>query len=231
MVRNIDLPEAVVFYGMDSILDPSGDPLPGVESILRECQDIQAASIVLVDDGADNDRSTLLLEKQYGLKRHCDSEHPPPNPRALLEAIEATTVQPKGFGGSSGFGTKLAEPERTPLAHHVVVCARTEDQCRAARFFGARVMSLEDNDIADGVLFEWSEIGVDDISTPGSYWLNPPPGGRDDEGNKVDDIYALMESFETKEPSIHSQQPSNELVDENLTEEALKAILNDLDPI
>jgi hypothetical protein len=231
MVRNIDLPEAVVFYGADSLVNAATqEPLPGVEAMLKECQEINAAVLVLLYE-EENHATARKLEAKYGLTIHMDAVHPPPNPRALYEAIESTLISPKGFGGSSGFGTKMADPERAPLPKHVVVLAHTDDQCRAARFFGARVMSLVDNDYADGIIFDWSEIGVDDISTPGSYWLNPPFGSKDDNGNKVD-IYEVMDAYE-RTPSDSSSSSDDEVIlaTETLSEDALNAILNDMDSL
>eukprot|EP00545_Synedropsis_sp_CCMP1620_P001053 CAMPEP_0119004698 /NCGR_PEP_ID=MMETSP1176-20130426/1294_1 /TAXON_ID=265551 /ORGANISM="Synedropsis recta cf, Strain CCMP1620" /LENGTH=294 /DNA_ID=CAMNT_0006956433 /DNA_START=130 /DNA_END=1014 /DNA_ORIENTATION=- len=249
MVRNIDLPEAIVFYGAQSLMDvETQEPLPGVEALLKECQEIDAAALLLLYDessassssesssslrSSSQDKCIKRLQEKYGtttLSVHIDTDHPPPNPRALYEAIESTLIQPKGFGGSSGFGTKLAEPERNPLPKHVVVLAHTDDQCRAARFFGARVMSLVDNDFADGILLDWSEIGVDDISTPGSYWLNPPPGSKDDEGNKVD-MFEVMDACESSNLDSDSEVLVSATEDEVLSEEALNAILNDMDPL
>jgi hypothetical protein len=232
MVRNIDLPEAIIFYGLNSILDvKSNKPRSGVEALLRECQEINAAAIILLDKPMDGLVRGLM--ETYQLQIHVDCKHPPPNPRALWDAVQSTTIQPKGFGGSSGFGAKLPEPERNPLQKHVVVLAKTLDQCRAARFFGARVMSLEDNDLADGVVADWSEIGIDDICTPGSYWLNPPFGPKDDVGNKVD-MFEVMTKCEMRESSTTTCWTSEEIsfaLGSNLNEEAIKLILDDLDTL
>jgi hypothetical protein len=225
MVRNIDLPEAIVFYGLHSIIDTKDDnPLPGVESLLKECQEIQAASILLTTNNEETGESLKNLEELYNLKVFFDTEHLPPNPRALFHAIESTAISPKGFGGSSGFGTKMPEPERCPLAKHVVVLAKTLDECRAARFFGARVMCLIDNDLADGIVDSWTDIGIDDISTPGSYWLNPPFGSRDDEGNRVD-IFEVMKVFETSLSPIHDDSSNLE----SQEDDEWLAILNDIE--
>jgi hypothetical protein len=193
--------------------------------LLNECQrDDTAALLVSYEDHSKEIQSVVqhLVEKN-SLKVHVDLDHPPPNPRALWEAIESTTIQPKGFGGSSGFGTKQPEPERPPLPKHVVVLANTDDQCRAARFFGARVMSMQDNDLADGIVVDWSEISIDDISTPGSYWLNPPFGGKDDDGNKID-LFQVIENIEKGGRSSEEVCPI-------LSEDDITAILDDLDPL
>jgi hypothetical protein len=165
------------------------------------------------------------LEEKYNLKIFVDTEHLSPNPRALFHAIESTTISPKGFGGSSGFGTKMPEPERSPLAKHVVVFAKTLDECRAARFFGARVMCLVDNDLADGIVDSWTDIGIDDVSTPGSYWLNPPFGSRDDEGNRVD-LFEVMKFFEAPIPPPSSNDIQNLDIEED---DEWVAILNDIE--
>lgn len=230
MVRNIDLPEAIVFYGFNAILDvKSYKPRSGVEALLRECQEVKVAAILLLDKP--RDELVRGLKEKYQLQIHVDSKYPSPNPRTLWDAVQSTSIQPKGFGGSSGFGSKLPEPERNPLQKHVVVLANTIDQCRAARFFGARVMSLEDNDLADGVVGEWSEIGIDDISTPGSYWLNPPFGPKDDVGNKVD-LFEVITMYEMGDSATAACRTSEEIAfdlgTDLINEETLKVILDDL---
>ena len=61
-------------------------------------------------------------------------------------------------------------------------------RCSAARTAGMRVIYVENvgvgpcdaDDLVDGVVStlgdenDWSIVTIDDISTPGSFWLNPP---------------------------------------------------------
>lgn len=68
MVRNIDLPEALVFYGIESVMtmqkvvDSSGwgDGMacvirPGVARLLNECHEVGTAALLLIEDDDDED--------------------------------------------------------------------------------------------------------------------------------------------------------------------------------
>lgn len=190
MVRNIDLPEALVFYGKHVFEDDeNGKLLPGVSSLIAECKDIETPVVVILTD----DDSTII-NNDNDVTVIPASSCKPPNPRALYEAVQSLTIQPRGFGGSSGFGRKAADPERPPEFQHVVVFCNDVQVCRAARYVGARVVCKTDNDLADAIVDEWDELCVDDVATPGSYWLNPPHP-KDDEGNRVD-IYDIMDYYE-----------------------------------
>jgi hypothetical protein len=108
------------------------------------------------------------------------------------------------------------------------VLATTLEQTRAARLAGMRVISCHDNDLADAVLFGPDiDFGLDDIATPGSFWLNPPHP-RDDEGNRVDP-YALAEQM------IHAQGDSESENDaaqqEEMDDDEFDEILADLAPL
>jgi hypothetical protein len=166
---------------------------------------------------------------------HTQSKEPP-NPKDLWDSIHSIEINPKGFGGSSGFGRKAADPQRPPLPKHCVVLCHTEDQCRAARYAGMRVLSLTDNPLADAVIdYDWESIVMDDIATPGSFWLNPPHP-KDDEGNAVDPI-SIIQAFDELDPSKMSEatkQPvNNDLVisEDDADDEYLAAILADMDPL
>ena len=158
----------------------------------------------------------------------------PPNPLDLYEALNDITIQPRPFGGgSASFGTRqYADPERTPLSSRTVVLCRTVNQTRAARFCGMRVLCFHDNDLADAILHSSSsssydmkvqdeeeehdymiDFYLDDIATPGSYWLNPP-NPRDDQGNQVD-VYDLIVSYHDDHHDTHKKQ--QELVNDNTT--------------
>lgn len=204
MVRNIDLAELVIFYGSSSIFDNNDNEpqlRPGVQDLVQDCHADDTAVVVLLEEEEFRQQRN---EKKDGIlqglllvimKRITAAA---PNPKDLYETMQSLEIQPKGFGGSSGFGSKAADPTRPPLAQHCVVLATTEDQSRAARACGMRVLCLEeDNSLADGVVNCWTEIGVDDIGTPGSFWLNPPHP-RDDDNTRIDDIEAyIMDSFAT----------------------------------
>ena len=249
MVRNIDLAEAIVFYGTESLFEPSDETdggsskrrqvLPGVEYLLEECKRDETAVVAILEnvDGNSNTYEDILPK---GIHLHLETQ-PPPNPRDLWEAIHSITINPKGFGGSSGFGTKAADPERSPLPKHVVVLCDTEDKTRAARYAGMRVLCLNDNDLADGIVDGWDTICMDDIATPGSFWLNPPHP-RDDESNSVDPekvMLAYESNAKTRDtsrsvPSSDADKTDSVVVnleDAMMSDDQLKAILADLDPL
>jgi hypothetical protein len=289
MVRNIDLPEALVFYGIDSLFHNINNgqdelqqlPLDGVTQLLKECQEIGTPVVCIVDDNHvttttttttttindsvvnnNNNHNFPIIQNtimQYFTTTH---HHPAPNPHDLVECIASLTVQPRSFGGSSGFGRSMwTHPERPPAMQHVVVLCTTTDQCRAARYCGTRCILLEqqqqphadnnnnnnnhpDDFLADAVVSGWDEIGVDDISTPGSFWLNPPHP-RDDDGNRVDDIYAIIDKYETKrrdhrhdaddddaaEGTTTTTTTTLETQDDNNNDSEIDRILADLDPM
>jgi beta-phosphoglucomutase-like phosphatase (HAD superfamily) len=263
MVRNIDLVEALIFYGTASIFYPLKNKderifLPGVEDLIEECKRDETAVIAILDDEKD-----LLLQREQGDNRKNNNivvfkteKSPPPNPRDLWDSIHSLKIKPKGFGGSSGFGRKIADPERSPSPPHCVVLCDTVDKCRAARFAGMRVLCLTDNDLADGVMnfasgndenadlkFYWESINMDDIAMPGSFWINPPLP-KDDEGDCVN-VLSIIESYEEIEKEKQQQQPdepsssttnkgilpNSDDPDDGDDDEYLKAILMDMDPL
>jgi hypothetical protein len=134
--------------------------------------------------------STYPIDERIGL---CHS----PSPAALLDTLSSITIHPQGFGGSSGFGSKQADPPRSPIAMHTVVFvshASGSDVALkrglSARVVGTRLILIEGEerqldqkveDVVDGVVeslgeegVDWDVITLDSISTPGSFWLNPP---------------------------------------------------------
>ena len=233
MVRNIDLAEAIIFYGKDSLFQDSDgnmELLAGVENLVNECVRDETAILAILPESTCSDPSaTALLPKEITIHMEAQS---PPNPRDLWTAIHAIQVQPKGFGGSSGFGRKAADPERPPLPKHCVVLCHTEDQCRAARFAGMRVLCLTDNDLADAIMFDdcWESICMDDIATPGSFWLNPPHM-KDDDGNKID-IEEVMEFYESGgkvKTKSEESSPSDDVAPDELDDDQLAAMLADID--
>ena len=245
MVRNIDLPECLVFYGMPDTLfgSPEDAPDSGLLSLLQECQDTDTA-VVILPDATDPTTETTATPPSFShlpvsnIHYHVPLARPP-NPLDLYQALNAITVQPRPFGGSSGFGVKqYADPERTPLAARTVVFCQTLDQTRAARYCGMRVLCFRDNDLADAILDDPHSIDVylDDIATPGSFWLNPP-NPQDEEGNKVD-IHELIEYYSNQQSpdsdSATEPQPSIETASEaqeEMGDDEMQRILADLSPL
>jgi len=303
MLRNFDLPEALIFYGIDTVLklEPCIPPTtinesenisstntlgtesksksiisskysyeikPGVLRLIKESKDIGTPVIVLSEHltmdeianilgSVDEVFSTYHQEQtlhyrtsreeyifdykermNYFIDGDGDNENndddddfePPltfqgqgfghaPSPGAVIDAISSILINPRGFGGSSGFGTKYADAVRNPLLQHCVVFVSrssddnpinekgceydgtgslSRDRCIASRTAGMRVMYIEDDyensctaeDVSDGIVEtlgsenDWSMVNLDDISTPGSFWLNMAQA-RDVNGDRV----------------------------------------------
>ena len=112
-----------------------------------------------------------------------------------------------------------------------------------------RVLCRQDNDLADGIVPDWDMITVDDIATPGSFWLNPPHP-RDDESNAVDPEQVIL-AFAKQQEQQHEQQQQQqndvtnpamtptattlisvqEILKQDMTNDQLLAILADIDPL
>jgi hypothetical protein len=105
MVRNIDLCEAIIFYGRESLFQKESLSilLPGVKRLVDECRRDETAVLAILKE---EDFSTLTLPTGL-LFVVQKSRQPPPNPRDVWQAIHSITIKPKGFGGSSGFGKKV----------------------------------------------------------------------------------------------------------------------------
>lgn len=220
MVRNVDLAECLVFYG-DNVLDESDE---GLQSLLHECKDTDTA-LISISNVKDHTQMAAFPDVTF---------RPPtreaPNPRDLWQAIQSVIIQPRPFGGSAGFGSKLPDPERHPMPARTVVFCETVEQTRAARFCGMRVMCFNDNDLADAIVDEF-DFYLDDIATPGSFWLNPPHP-RDDEGNKVY-VEDLIEEFETTEKDVTTatNQPTESEQRDEMDDDELQRILVDMAPL
>mmetsp|Transcript_2073 Transcript_2073/g.4535 ORF Transcript_2073/g.4535 Transcript_2073/m.4535 type:complete len:393 (+) Transcript_2073:82-1260(+) len=226
MVRNIDLPEAIVFYGIESMMEhsSSGDDdasslmlRPGVVRLINECLDVGTAAILLseepdasetsarqlflgaCDSSLDATASFYLLEGHENQVLHFRTLNshfvcPPtidydeessddqtdeedesiefynlqsngrsPSPAFLLDSLRSVIIDPRGFGGSSGFGRgQWVEPRRSPMTARTVVFiagdrvskngndvaegeerSTVKDRCAASRAAGCRVIYLE----------------------------------------------------------------------------------------
>jgi len=185
MVRNVDLPEAIVFYGIESIMEAhvatnannkecSIQRLlrPGVKRLLEECNEVGTASLLLSEDNINDDdynnrlvsifreaynndddtvhcsntihvrclnhtflTHTLLANNEAGYNNHSDDNDDEslifynlqangrsPSPAFLLDSLNSVQINPRGFGGHSGFGRgQWTEPRRCPLPARTVV--------------------------------------------------------------------------------------------------------------
>jgi len=112
-LRNFDLPEAVIFYGRECVFD--GEKWKtGVRRLVQEAEDVGTASILISESCTVSELKDLCKDDSFKL---CSSLEEggegkglgyAPSPAALLDAIASVEIQPRGFGGSSGFGTKQA---------------------------------------------------------------------------------------------------------------------------
>jgi hypothetical protein len=139
MLRNIDLPECIVFYGMETAVIQDEEKFkfpPGFVRFLQEAQDIEIATLLLSEHKTSLQMKSVLLEccnsgsQKFSsrplsmLELRSSLELPTvmdqtsnlllvgkgysPSPAALLDAISSVIIEPKGFGGSGGFGIKHA---------------------------------------------------------------------------------------------------------------------------
>ena len=130
MVRNIDLPECLIFYGCDTFFSTNrnaGEQIhPGIENLLKQANEVGSVSILLSESNSEQDLQVMIDQsplKKIISARSCldigdETKFSSPSPLGLLKAIESVTVAPQGFGGSSGFGRKLPDPDRSPLPKH-----------------------------------------------------------------------------------------------------------------
>ena len=185
MVRNIDLPEALVFYGVESMMEASIDDStsrvlrPGITRLLSECLEVGTATLLLSEDEADTEKSLVDMfqnaylqasnydgkELQLLMKREDPVVHfrclsskfevptspiedetleadpagkeydedtlefynlqgsgRSPSPAFLLDSLNSVHIDPRGFGGSSGFGRgQWIDPRRSPMPARTVV--------------------------------------------------------------------------------------------------------------
>lgn len=220
MVRNIDLPEAIVFYGVESMMNHSNGESeddtslilrPGIVRLLNECRDVGTAALLLseeLDNSETNVKQTFerawktsssdeisssnihkitegddrvlhfrCLNSKFVSPLPTDNEQSDeydeniefynlqsigrsPSPAFLLDSLRSVHIDPRGFGGSSGFGRgQWVEPRRSPMTARTVVfiagdwvskngyedndTSRVKDRCAASRAAGCRVIYLE----------------------------------------------------------------------------------------
>ena len=354
-LRNFDLPEALIFYGMDTIIDRNNDSdnddikptvQPGVVRLVKESKEVKTPIIVLSEHHTMEEISTILdsaacesddtdnmffsnlhnedhiLHYRSSLEEYVvdpmkrtmnfhssqqendkegdddeeeeddEYEYPPtflgkgighaPSPASLMDAIHTVWIEPRGFGGSSGFGTKYADAVRNPLPQHCVVFVSkssddhnhdkirnasinkdtlntkydgsgsiSRDRSLACRMSGVRVMYIEGiggsctaEDVSDGIveslgtIDDWSMVTMDDISTPGSFWLNMAQP-KDEYGDFVN-AYDVVEHYENLRTKDDNDDCSNvavgddndlDMVSEEMDEDEIQSILADLDSL
>ncbi|GKY91037.1 hypothetical protein MPSEU_000076500 [Mayamaea pseudoterrestris] len=231
MVRNIDYPEAIVIYGPELSLETNG-----LGDLLDECRETKTLVLAIGYSETAIQRYQATTTKSSCIMFHQETS-PPPNPKDLWQAIHSIEIQPQPFGGSSGFAAaQRAEPPRFPLMSRVVVFGTTLHQTRAARATGCRVLSLTDNNLADAVIHDFENVWLQDVATPGSFWLNPPTP-RDNDGNTVN-VEELMQDYAATAALVEDEKVDGVKLsvagaDEggDMDEDEMLAILADMAPL
>ncbi len=87
----------------------------------------------------------------------------------------------------------------------------------------------ESGDTAD-LDYYWESINMDDIATPGSFWLNPPLP-KDDDGNSVN-VVSVIQSYESLEEDTTTDEDSMDIHNPDDDDDGvLASILMDMDPL
>mmetsp|Transcript_4974 Transcript_4974/g.10979 ORF Transcript_4974/g.10979 Transcript_4974/m.10979 type:complete len:220 (-) Transcript_4974:206-865(-) len=156
---------------------------------------------------------------------------PPLSCRQLSMLRRSLALVPDGFGGSDGFGRAPSADSREPLPERCVVLVTALAECEAARAAGMRAVALPDSSgyvaeelegIADACVDSLDDLWLDDLSTPGAYWLNPSLP-RDSMGNAVDPDTGLPQDWQIDEQA--------DSVDAEEEDARLESLLNDIGPL
>lgn len=155
---------------------------------------------------------------------------------AFTRARTSLNTVADGFGGSDGFGSQPSAGEREPRAAWTVAFVTTYTECEAALRAGLRTVALPADEngyiddslegVADAILDDLDELsGIDDLSTPGAFWLNPAMP-HDGEGYAVDPETGLRPGETTDgDASRAADADVSELSDEEAA-----SLLDDVDP-
>ena len=194
MLRNIDSCEALIF-SRDAALDASsGELRSAVPRLVAEARDQGALLAVLEPSDRPIDAASPVREQRVGC---WPLASPEPQVSEISELRRALLVDsPEGFGGTDGFNQAPGLAfGREPLPERCVVLVTEMQEVIAALGAGMRAVAVPRTDedyvdsaldgIADVCLDELEEVRVEDLSTPGAYWLNPALP-RDVSGNMVD---------------------------------------------
>ena len=178
--------------------------------------------------------------KQEGVERR------PPLPKHCVVLVSGPDGRPTD--GNIDVEAVAASVDGAVIQSNTVSRAR----CTAAKLAGMRVLYLEPEgmgtsdaeDLADAIVTglgsdnDWEVVRLDDIATPGSYWLNPPVG-KDEAGNRVN-LVALCDAFQqvrscglegadTQASTSSSSANKSGGGEEQMSEDEMASILADLD--
>mmetsp|Transcript_12503 Transcript_12503/g.27727 ORF Transcript_12503/g.27727 Transcript_12503/m.27727 type:complete len:427 (-) Transcript_12503:99-1379(-) len=229
-----DDPDASDFYGLGNHAPSPGFILDAIESI----------SMIPLGFGG----SSGFGVKQEGVERR------PPLPKHCVVLVSGPDSRPAD--DDDGIDAEaIAESVGAAIRSNTVSRAR----CTAGKLAGARVLYLEHmglgtadaEDLADAIVpglgsdDDWEVVSLDDIATPGSYWLNPPVS-RDEDGNRVN-LIALCSAFQdARSTNATTESSSGKARDdavststkdtpiaaaEDMSEDEMARILADLDAL
>ena len=241
MLRNIDACEALIFTRSAALQSGTALPRRGVERLILEAK--KSSTLVAVLEPKDQpicSRSPLraLLENGGHLWQLDATD---PCAADLSRLRDSLNVEaPDGFGGSDGFGQAPGMAfGREPIAARCVVLVTTLSETAAALGAGMRAVAIPPHDggwidealdgVADvcldamGEESDASALRVDDLSTPGAYWLNPSMP-RDLNGFAVDPTTGESFAGVTGGDASVSQKAQAD------DDEGWRALLEDVDP-
>ena len=178
--------------------------------------------------------------KQEGVERR------PPLPKHCVVLVSGPDRRPTERDDTIDVEAVAASVDGAVIKSDTVSRAR----CTAAKLAGMRVLYLEPEgmgtsdaeDLADAIVTglgsddDWEVVRLDDIATPGGYWLNPPVG-KDEAGNRAN-LVALCNAFQQARScglegadtqASSSSSANNSGGEEQMSEDEMASILADLD--
>lgn len=190
MLRNVDKCEALILT-RDVAIDALTDEVrPGVARLIAEARSIDALVALLEPKDRPISDDSPIRKVPGGMPCWTFSTSVPETTE-LTRLREALNVEhPDGFGGSDGFGQAPGTAYgREPIATRCVVLVTSLDEVVAALGAGMRTVGLpaHEDDWVDEALDGYADVcldavgeendplalRIDDLSTPGAYWLNP----------------------------------------------------------
>lgn len=184
MLRNIDRCELLIATD-SSLAWSAGAPAP---RLLHEAVEQGTCLAFLSHSSSTAAEPFSLLDAPVAAVRHVCTG--PLSPSAFSSVRRSFQITPDGFGGSDGFGRAPTQASRSPLASRTVVLVAELAECLCARAAGMRAVGVPGADghvqwdlegVADAVVDDVHALFLDDLSTPGAYWLNTmvpfAPGG------------------------------------------------------
>ena len=164
---HVNAPWVDEVHQLVSVNQGLNNPNPNCQDNPQSCYFIHQAGAYPVDIDEYDDESLEFYNLQVNSRS--------PSPAFLLDSLGSVQIDPRAFGGSSGFGRgQWIEPRRSPLpARSVVFIAgdnvstssnsgfpTVKDRCDAARAAGCRVIYLENLDDTTQHLIEDDSLAI-----------------------------------------------------------------------